>query len=73
MNENPRIIGPMSSRLREALAEEIAKDEYLGLDEELATIQAAEVLLQRQQESLEPIFDLTNTADRMVMSLASMG
>ncbi len=63
----------MSSRLREALAEEMAKEEYQGLDEDLATIQVAEVLLQRHQESLDPIFDITNPADRMVMSLASMG
>ena len=58
MNENPRIIAPMSTRLREAFAKEMAKEEYKGLDEILAAIQAAEVLLQRHQESHDPIFSL---------------
>lgn len=61
----------LSEGARTALQEELNQPKYKDLDQDLATFQAAQSLLQKEVAEEILIFDRSNPSDEIVILLAS--
>lgn len=69
---NEKTIPPLSQKAAEALDKELQNPDYKILDEETAHFEAAKALIKKETETGEPIFDRTNPADNILLTLVNM-